>query len=261
MRVYNTYIKNKPFVAASFVPKGQTNLILTGSTKAAIVEEKIIEGKEDQLTPALQLHMQNPSSFDRSVEPQYGESPMSYCQSMETKLPSGLNLIGIENYEVPLVEFQLQIKGGLLLEEVSKIGVSNILAELLTKGTKNKTAEELENAIESLGATISATADAESITIAGSTLLKLQSNHKTGRRDSLEPRWDKKEFDLLKQSRLNQVLHKRGSNSIARIEFRKLIYGKDAILSHNPIGDETTINAITLEDLRTIITVIFTISG
>jgi zinc protease len=71
-----------------------------------------------------------------------------------------------------LVEFQLQIKGGLLLEEVSKIGVSNILAELLTKGTKNKTAEELENAIESLGATISATADAESITIAGSTLAK-----------------------------------------------------------------------------------------
>jgi zinc protease len=128
---------------------------------------------------------------------------------METKLPSGLNLIGIENYEVPLVEFQLQIKGGLLLEEVSKIGVSNILAELLTKGKKNKTAEELENAIESLGATISATADAESITIAGSTL-KLQSNHKTGRRDSLEPRWDKKEFDLLKQSRLNQVLQQKG---------------------------------------------------
>jgi zinc protease len=28
-----------------------------------------------------------------------------------------------------------------------------------------------------------------------------------------------------------------------------LIYGKDAILSHNPIG-ETTINAITLEDLK-----------
>jgi hypothetical protein len=29
--------------------------------------------------------MQKPL-FDRSVEPQYGESPMSYCQSMETKL-------------------------------------------------------------------------------------------------------------------------------------------------------------------------------
>jgi zinc protease len=78
-----------------------------------------------------------PSSFDRSVEPQYGESPMSYCQSMETKLPSGLNLM-IENYEVPLVEFQLQIKGGLLLEEVSKIGVYQICLQLLTKGTKEQ---------------------------------------------------------------------------------------------------------------------------
>jgi zinc protease len=56
---------------------------------------------------------------------------------METKLPSGLNLIGIENYEVPLVEFQLQIKGGLLLEEVSK-RIKYILAELLTKGTKEQ---------------------------------------------------------------------------------------------------------------------------
>jgi zinc protease len=44
---------------------------------------------------------------------------------METKPTINLNL-GIENYEVPLVEFQLQIKGGLLLEEVSKIGVSNM---------------------------------------------------------------------------------------------------------------------------------------
>jgi zinc protease len=68
------------------------------------------------------------------------------------------------------VEFQLQIKGGLLLEEVSKIGVSNMLCRVANQRHKNKTAEELENAIESLGATISATADAESITIAGSTL-------------------------------------------------------------------------------------------
>jgi zinc protease len=166
MRV--TIHTSKNICCCEFCSKGQTNLILTGSTKAAIVEEKIIEGKEDHLTPALQLHMQNPQALTVQLNLNMVKVLMSYCQSMETKLPSGLNLIGIEN-EVPLVEFQLQIKGGLLLEEVSKIGVSNMLAELLTKGTKNKTAEELENAIESLGATISATADAESITIAGST--------------------------------------------------------------------------------------------
>jgi zinc protease len=42
--------------------------------------------------------------------------------------------LGIENHEVPLVQFQMQIKGGMLLENPTKIGVS--LAQLLTKGTK-----------------------------------------------------------------------------------------------------------------------------
>ena len=33
-RVYSTYIKDKPFVATSFVPKGQQELVLSGSTEA-----------------------------------------------------------------------------------------------------------------------------------------------------------------------------------------------------------------------------------
>jgi predicted Zn-dependent peptidase len=40
-----------------------------------------------------------------------------------------------------------------------------MLADLMTKGTKNKTPEQLENAIESLGATIRAYATDESIFI------------------------------------------------------------------------------------------------
>jgi zinc protease len=41
---------------------------------------------------------------------------------------------------VPLVQFQLQIKGGgMLLEETNKIEVSNMLAELMTKGIKLRT--------------------------------------------------------------------------------------------------------------------------
>jgi zinc protease len=254
MRVYNTYIKGKPFIAASFVPKGETNLILKGSTKAAIVEEKIIEGKEDQFDASIAAtYAKTPSSFDRTVEPNYGESPDVMLPIVwKEKLPSGLNLIGIENHEVPLVQFQLQLKGGLLLEEESKIGVSNMLAELLTKGTKNKTAEELENAIESLGASINASTDGESIILSGTTLAKnYQLTMKLVQEILLEPKWDKKEFDLIKQSTLNQVLQQKGDpNSIARIEFRKLIYGTDFILSHNPIGTESTINAIIIDDLK-----------
>jgi zinc protease len=62
--------------------------------------------------------------------------------------------LGIDNREVPLVQFQVQIKGAMLLENADKIGVSNMLADLMTKGTKKTGA--IRNAIESLGATIRA---------------------------------------------------------------------------------------------------------
>ncbi|RKS14920.1 pitrilysin family protein [Flavobacterium sp. 120] len=254
MRVYQKYIKGKHFVATSFVPKGETNLILHGSELAAVVEEKIIEGKEDSFDASIAAtYEKTPSKFDRSVEPAYGESPDVKLPSVwKSKLSSGLNVLGIENHEVPLVQFQLQIKGGMLLENTDKIGVSTMLAELMTKGTKNKTPEQLENAIESLGATIRAYATDESIFISGNTLAKNYNETMTLVQEIiLQPRWDAKEFDLIKQSTLSQILQQKADpNSIARNEFKKLIYGTESILSNNRIGNENSVNSITIDDLK-----------
>ncbi len=76
MRVYKTYIKDKKFIATSFVPKGQMDLILDNSQPATVTEEKIIEGAEDTFDASLVAEYEKtPSSFDRSVEPEYGKSP------------------------------------------------------------------------------------------------------------------------------------------------------------------------------------------
>ena len=254
MRVYQKYIKGKHFVATSFVPKGEANLILNGSIVAAVVEEKIIEGKEDAFDASIvATYEKTPSKFDRSVEPAYGESPDVKLPTVwKSKLSSGLNVLGIENHEVPLVQFQLQIKGGMLLEEANKIGVTNMLAELMTKGTKNKTPEQLENAIESLGATIRAYASDESIFISGNTLAKnYAATMALVQEIILQPRWDSTEFDLIKQSTLSQITQQKADpNSIARNEFKKLIYGNGSILANNRIGTENSVNSITIADLK-----------
>ncbi|MGZ9733969.1 M16 family metallopeptidase [Flavobacterium sp. GNP002] len=254
MRVYQKYIKGKHFVATSFVPKGEANLILEGSSLAAIVEEKIIEGKEDSFDASIAAtYEKTPSKFDRSVEPAYGESPDVKLPTVwKSKLSSGLNVLGIENHEVPLVQFQLQIKGGMLLENTDKVGVSTMLAELITKGTKNKTPEQLENAIESLGATIRAYASDESIFISGNTLAKnYAATMALVQEIILQPRWDTAEFDLIKQSTLSQITQQKADpNSIARNEFKKLIYGKESTLANNRIGTENSVNSITIADLK-----------
>ena len=254
MRVYEKYIKGKNYVATSFVPKGQANLILEGSTVAAVVEEKIIEGKEDTFDASIAAtYKKTHSTFDRSVEPAYGQSPdVKLPVVWKNKLSSGISVLGIDNREVPLVQFQVQIKGAMLLESADKIGVSNMLADLMTKGTKNKTPEQLENAIESLGATIRAYATDESIFISVNTLAK-NYNATMGlvQEILLQPRWDAKEFDLIKQSTLSQILQQKADpNSIARNEYKKLIYGTGSILANNRIGTENSVNSITLDDLK-----------
>lgn len=254
MRVYNTYVKDKHYVATSFVPKSKANLALEGSTMAEVVEEKIIEGAEESFDASIVAsYEKTPSSFDRSKEPPYGTSPeVKAPEVWKDTLSSGLRLYGIENNEVPLVEFQIQLKGGMLLEDPNKIGVSNLLAQILTKGTKTKNTEELENAIKGLGSSIYTYATDESIIISGNTLSKnYGKTMELVQEMLLEPRWDTTEFDLLKQSILSQIEQQKANpNNIASNEFAKLIYGTNHILSHNNMGTVTSINAITLDDLK-----------
>ncbi|MCY2687414.1 M16 family metallopeptidase [Salinimicrobium sp. TH3] len=254
MRVYKKYIQNKPFVATSFVPKGQVELALEGSKPAEVEEEEIVMGAEQEFDLEEEVtYQRTPSSFDRTVEPPYGDSPqVKVPEIWEDKLEKGLAIYGITNSEVPLVQFMLEIKGGMLLEDPSKIGVSNLLANLLTKGTKNRTPQELEEAIELLGANIRVDATDEKMIISGSTLAKnFDETMDLVREILLEPRWDEEEFSLVKQQVISRIQQEKASpNNIASDEFKKLIFGKDHILSHNNLGTEESVAQISLEDLK-----------
>ncbi|WP_179335297.1 M16 family metallopeptidase [Winogradskyella costae] len=254
MRVYNTYIKGKNFIATSVVPKGQGNLILENSELANIVEEEIIEGAEATFDASIAAdYEKTPSSFDRSLEPAYGESPdLIIPKVWKQDLASGIKVFGIENTEVPLVEFELEIKGGLLLEHIEKVGVSNLMARLMSKGTKNKTPEALENAIESLGAQINSYATNNSVTISGTTLAKhFDATMALVTEILLEPRWDEEEFNLLKQSTISAIQRQKANpNSIAANAFAKQLYGEDNILAYNNNGTEASVNAINISDLQ-----------
>lgn len=255
LRVYEQYIKGKNYIATSFVPKGQAELALDNSELAEVVEEAISQsGANESFTlPEATAYERTPSSFDRTTEPEYGESASVKVPSVwEEKLSNGMAVHGIVSNELPLVQFELKIDGGLLLENPNKVGVSNLVAELMTRGTANKTPEELEEAIDELGANININSGSESISITGNTLSRNYS--KTMALVSeilLEPRWDETEFELAKQSTLSQVASQSANpNSIANNTYNKLLYGEDNILSNNPIGTTESIESISIEDLK-----------
>lgn len=253
-RVYDKYIKNKNYVATSFVPKGQVALALEGSSKADVVEEAIVQGAEETIdASANATYKPTPSSFDRSKEPDYGKAPEIKAPAVWTEqLSNGLKLYGIENNEVPLVQFELVIDGGMLLEDINKIGVANLMAKMMTQGTKNKTPEQLEDAIEQLGASISFSSSAEDVRVRVNTLARNYTATLALLQEMLlEPRWDVKEFDLLKQNVISQIRQQEANpGAIAQNNYSQLLYGKDNIRSKNTLGTLESVNAITLDDLK-----------
>ncbi|MDW3650011.1 MAG: pitrilysin family protein [Bacteroidia bacterium] len=254
MRVYNQYIKGKNYVATSFVPQGKVELALENSNQAEVVEEVISQGAEESFDPSLTASYEpTPSSFDRSVEPPYGTSPeVSIPDVWKEELPNGLKIYGIENNEVPLIQFNIVIPGGQLLEDMEKTGVSNLLASMMTKGTKNKTTEELENAIQQLGASIFVRANRENITISGNTLAKNYDKTMALLEEILlEPRWDEEEFNLAVLEVKSQIQQQQvNPNSVARNNFNKLIYGNNNIRSQDILGSAESVEQISLQDLK-----------
>ncbi|RYY31877.1 MAG: insulinase family protein, partial [Sphingobacteriaceae bacterium] len=253
-RVYDKYIKNKNYVATSFVPKGQVALALEGSSKADVVEEAIVQGAEETIdASANATYTPTPSSFERSKEPDYGKTPEIKAPAVWTgQLSNGLKLYGIENNEVPLVQFELVIDGGMLLENINKIGVANLMAKMMTQGTKNKTPEQLEDAIEQLGASIIFSSSAEDVRVRVNTLARNYTATLALLQEMLlEPRWDTKEFDLLKQNAISQIRQQEANpGAIAQNNYSQLLYGKDNIRSKNTLGTLESVNAITLDDLK-----------
>lgn len=253
-RVYNKYIKGKNYVATSFVPKGQVALALDGSKKAEVVEEPIVQGAEKEVDASEQAQYEKtPSTFDRSKEPAYGPAAAVKIPVVwEQKMSNGMRVLGIENSEVPLVQFNIQIDGGQLLEDLDKVGVANLMATMLTEGTAKKTPQELEEAIDQLGAAINVSAGKEGIVVSGNTLARnYQATMALVEEILLQPRWDAKEFDLQKQAVISQIRQQLANpNAIAQNQYNTLIYGKDNMYSRSGLGTVESVNAITLDDLK-----------
>jgi zinc protease len=251
-RVYDMYIKDRPHIVTSFVPRGAIELALEGASRAEVVVEPIVMGAEAELAEIVRGDARTPSEIDRSVEPPYGDPPTLTAPDVwRASLSNGVPVLGIEDREVPLVQFELRVKGGQLLEAPGRVGVANLLAESMMAGTASKTPEELEKAIDMLGASINVSAGTQSFSIRGNTLARNYAETMVLVEEILlEPRFDADEFALAQQ-RVANGLRQRAASPVAMAGdvFQRLVYGEH-VLAANRLGDLETINDVDLDDLR-----------
>lgn len=178
--------------------------------------------------------------------------PSSEALDVKRKvLENGLTLLMVERHNVPVVMVTVGIRAGNLFEPEEKAGLANLTAELLTSGTNKRTAYEISEGIEFVGASLDASGGDDYITV---TLSVLKKDIDLG-------------FDLLSDVILNPVfpedeLNKRkehikgGLKSeeedpgfIAKREFKKAVFGTHPY-GRLITGDSKTIDRIKRDDLR-----------
>lgn len=80
-------------------------------------------------------------------------------KATETKLANGLRVIVVEKRDLPIVTATVVAPAGGARDPEGKAGTASLAADLLTKGTATRSAEQIAQQVESLGGSIGAGAD------------------------------------------------------------------------------------------------------
>jgi zinc protease len=97
-------------------------------------------------------------------------SPVRFPPFQEVVLPNGLQLVVIEHHEQPVVSVSLAFRAGGIYDPPGRNGLAALVAELLSKGTETRSAEQIAATIEGVGGTLGASAGDDFLTISADAL-------------------------------------------------------------------------------------------
>jgi zinc protease len=185
----------------------------------------------------------NAQKLDRSVRPQPGPAPKIMLGKTESiTLPNGLKVFVVENHKVPIVSVsvQLDIKPEL---QGKMAGFHDIVGELITSGTKTRSKDALDLAIDNIGATIQADEESmfgTSLKRNQNALLELMSDI------ILNANFKQSELDKLKKQSLSGLAAARNNpDAMLKNVTNAINYGPGH--PYGEVATEATVNAITLE--------------
>ena len=254
MAVYRKYIKDKPSLQTSFVPKGQANLALEESSLATVWIEEVTAGKANEKVSSGDIgeFEKTVTKFDRS-EPPFGDLPLIQMPEIwRADIGNGVEVYGIENDEIPLVTFDVTLQGGMWTEEAENSGALSLLAALVNEGTANKTAAELEQAIGLLGSGISVSSGREETRISATTLARnFEPTVALVQEMLMNPRFEDEDFERVKSATLTRIKGREANpNAIAAQAFGKLIYSPSHPLGRPMGGTADTVSGLGMPDMK-----------
>lgn len=177
---------------------------------------------------------------DRSQPPKPGPAPVINIGDYKMfSLPNGLKVIVVENHKTPVISWQLTLDVDPVMEGDSK-GYVDLAGQLMRSGTKNRTKQQIDEAIDFIGASLSTFSTGmfgSSLTRHKETLLSLMSDI------LLNPAFPQEELEkAVNQSVSALAANENDANFIADNIISAVLYG-----TNHPYSE-----VITMESLQNI---------
>ncbi len=165
---------------------------------------------------------------------------------------NGITLLILERPSLPIVSVEALIRAGSLYDPNDRAGLANLTASLLDEGTRKRTATQIAEGVDFIGATLSASANEDYMS---ASLRVLKKEVDTGfdlLSDILiNPVFDPNEVERVRKNLLGALLAEKDQpQTIAERAFRGIVFGNHPY--RNPvIGTEETLSTITREEIAT----------
>jgi len=160
-------------------------------------------------------------------------------------LPNGAQLLVSEQHNLPLVVVSVVLDAGARLDDPGHEGLANMTSEVLTEGTTTRSAAALKEAVDSLGASLDASADSDYAVLG---LRVLKQDIATGLAlltdVLLRPRFAESEAARRREAVLAEIRAQRDNpNEIAQRAFQAAVF-EGGPYSHRVEGTEKSVAAI-----------------
>ena len=189
---------------------------------------------------------------DATKLPKAGADPQFSLPPIEKmKLSNGLEVWTVRQTELPIVSMNMVFKTGGTFEAADKSGVSALTATLLDDGTKTRSALDIANSLQALGASVGAGSGWDSSSVSLSSLTKNLDPALDIFADVIvNPIFPETELESVRKRSLGSFIQRRSNpNIISSVVYDRVLYGKDHPYGRQLSGDEISIKGITRADL------------
>jgi predicted Zn-dependent peptidase len=189
---------------------------------------------------------------DRSQPPALGPAPtLSLPPIEEQALPNGLRVIYMGKRNVPLVQINVVVKTGSVLDPDDRPGLASMTAAMLDEGAGGRSAVELSEAVDFLGASLRVSSGMHTTTISlHAPLARLDAALELLADVVLRPAFSEEELDRQRRQRLTSLVQRHDQpRAIAQVIYDRSLFGDDHPYGRQSIGTPESLRDMTAADL------------